>query len=44
MKNLAIVLWLSALFTFSCSTSKNVNPQELYSEVDTTAPVNTLSE
>ena len=44
MKNLAIVLWLSALCTFSCSTSKNGNPQELYSEVDTTAPVNTLSE
>jgi len=44
MNNLSCVLCLATVFAFSCSTTKNINPKELYSEVDKNAPVNTLTD
>jgi hypothetical protein len=44
MKNLICIFCLIAFFMFSCSSTKNINPQELYAEVNKNAPVNTLTE
>jgi hypothetical protein len=45
MKNLMneLLIILSAIFIFSCSTVKNNDPLSLYSELDKNAPVNTLT-